>query len=107
VRSCDCGASRADEFWGGTSAGGVTGDVTGDVTGSELAEVCQQIHMSVMGRNTLPVNSASLSLSGSGAVLLLLASASFTLFTLYWPLVHPEEAWFWHSFLCSLRYAMV
>jgi len=33
VRSCDCSASRADEFRGGTSAG----DVTGDVTGSELA----------------------------------------------------------------------
>jgi len=32
---------------GGTSAGGVTGDVTG----SELAEVCQQSHVSVMGRN--------------------------------------------------------
>ena len=32
---------------GGTSAGGVTGDVTG----SELAEVFQQSHMSVMGRN--------------------------------------------------------
>ena len=41
----------ADEFRGGTSAGGVTGDVTGDVTGSELAEVCQQSHVSVMGRN--------------------------------------------------------
>src|SRR5882724_4197442 len=26
VRSCDCSASRADGFWGGTSAGGVTGD---------------------------------------------------------------------------------
>ena len=37
VRSCDSGASRADEFRGGTSARGVTGDVTG----SELAEVCQ------------------------------------------------------------------
>ena len=26
--------------------------VKGDVTGSELAEVCQQSHMSVMGHNT-------------------------------------------------------
>ena len=32
---------------GGTSAGGVTGGVTG----SELAKICQQSHMSVMGRN--------------------------------------------------------
>ena len=45
------GASRADEFRGGTSAGGVTGGVTG----SELAEVCQQSHLSVMGRNTIHV----------------------------------------------------
>ena len=37
----------ADEFRGGTSAGGVTGDVTG----SELAEVCQQIYVIVTGRN--------------------------------------------------------
>ena len=29
------------------------GGVTGDVTGSELAEVCQQSHVSVMGCNTL------------------------------------------------------
>jgi len=29
----------------------VPGGVTGDVTGSELAEVCQQGHMSVTGRN--------------------------------------------------------
>jgi len=34
VRSCDSGASRADEFRGGTSAGGMTGKVTG----SELAK---------------------------------------------------------------------
>ena len=32
---------------GGTSAGGVTGHVTD----SELAEICQQSHMSVMGCN--------------------------------------------------------
>jgi len=31
---------------GGTSAGGVTGDVTG----SELANMCQQSHVSVMGQ---------------------------------------------------------
>jgi len=37
----------ADEFQGGTSAGGVTGEVTG----SELAEVCQQSYMRVMGHN--------------------------------------------------------
>ena len=36
-----------DEFWGGTSAGGVTGDVTG----SELAEVCQKSYVSVTGCN--------------------------------------------------------
>jgi len=30
----------------------VPGGVTGDVTGSELAEVCQQSHMSVTGCNT-------------------------------------------------------
>ena len=35
------------QFQGGTSAGGVTGDVTG----SELAEISQQSHMSVMGCN--------------------------------------------------------
>ena len=35
---------------GGTSAGGVTGDVTG----SELAEVCQQSHVSVTGHNSIP-----------------------------------------------------
>jgi len=29
----------------------VPGGVTGDVTGSELAEVCQQSYVSVMGRN--------------------------------------------------------
>jgi len=29
--------------------------VTGDVTGLELAEVCQQNYVSVMGCNTLPV----------------------------------------------------
>jgi len=40
-------ASRADGFRGGTSAGGVTGDVKG----SELAEISQQIHVSVMGHN--------------------------------------------------------
>jgi len=51
VQSCDCGASRADEFQGGTNAGGVTGDVTG----LELAKVCQQSHMSVMGCNMLVV----------------------------------------------------
>ena len=28
--------------------------MTGDVTGSELAEVYQQSHMSVMGRNSIP-----------------------------------------------------
>jgi len=33
----------ADEFQGGTSAGGVTG--------SELAEVCQQSYVRVMGHN--------------------------------------------------------
>ena len=32
---------------GGTSAGGVTGGVTG----LELADICQKIHMSVMGCN--------------------------------------------------------
>ena len=32
---------------GGTSAGGVTGGVTG----SELADICQQSHMSVTGCN--------------------------------------------------------
>ena len=37
---------------GGTSAGGVSGGVTGGVTDSELAEICQQSHMSVMGCNT-------------------------------------------------------
>ena len=31
----------------------VPGGVTGDVTGSELAEVCQQSHVSVTGRNTI------------------------------------------------------
>jgi len=41
---------KADEFRGGTSARGVTGDVTG----SELAKVCQQSHMSVMGCNSIP-----------------------------------------------------
>ena len=35
---------------GGTSAGGVTGGVTG----SELAEICQQSHVSVMGCNSIP-----------------------------------------------------
>jgi len=39
----------ADEFQGGTSTGGVTGDVTG----SELAKVCQQSDVSVMGCNIL------------------------------------------------------
>jgi len=29
--------------------------VTGDVTGSELAEVCQQSYMSVMGCNSMDV----------------------------------------------------
>src|SRR5882724_10961308 len=29
----------------------VPGGMTGDVTGSELAEVCQQSHVSVMGHN--------------------------------------------------------
>src|SRR5882724_12081886 len=48
VQSCDSGASRADEFRGGTSAG----SVAGDVTGSELAEISQQIHMNVMGHNS-------------------------------------------------------
>ena len=48
VWSCDSSVSRADEFRGGTSAGGVTGDVTG----LELAEVCQQSHISVTGCNT-------------------------------------------------------
>jgi len=38
----------ADEFRGGTSAGGVTGDVTG----LELAKFCQQSYVSVMGCNT-------------------------------------------------------
>jgi len=33
----------------------VPGGVTGDVTGSELAEVCQQSHVSVTGRNMLQV----------------------------------------------------
>jgi len=32
----------------------VPGGVTGDVTGSELDEVCQQSHMSVTGRNSIP-----------------------------------------------------
>src|SRR5882724_13133281 len=40
----------ADEFQGGTSAGGVTVDVTG----LELAEVCQQSYISVMGCNMQP-----------------------------------------------------
>ena len=31
----------------------VQGGVTGDLTGSELAEVCQQSHVSVMSHNTL------------------------------------------------------
>ena len=44
------GASRADEFQGGTSAGGVAGVVTGP----ELTEICQQIHVSVMGCNSIP-----------------------------------------------------
>ena len=30
----------------------VPGGATGDVTDSELAEVCQRSHVSVMGRNT-------------------------------------------------------
>ena len=47
VWSCDSGASRADEFRDGTSAGGVTGDVTG----SELVKICQQSHISVTGHN--------------------------------------------------------
>ena len=33
----------------------VPGGVTGDVTGSELAEVCQQGHMSVTGCNKHPI----------------------------------------------------
>jgi len=37
----------ADEFQGGTSAGGVTGDVTG----LELAEVYQQSYVHVTGHN--------------------------------------------------------
>src|SRR5882724_4807796 len=32
----------------------VPGGVTGDVTGSELAKVCQQSHVSVTGRNSIP-----------------------------------------------------
>src|SRR5882724_6437140 len=32
----------------------VPGGVTGDVTGSELAEVCQQSHVSVTGCNSIP-----------------------------------------------------
>ena len=32
----------------------VQGCVTGDVTGLELAEVCQQSHMSVTGHNSFP-----------------------------------------------------
>src|SRR5882724_205017 len=47
VCSCDSSASRADEFRGGTSAG----DVIGGVTGLEVAEVCQQSHVGVTGRN--------------------------------------------------------
>jgi len=47
VWSCDSGASRADEFWGGTSAG----CVTGCVTGLELAKIGQKSHMSVTGHN--------------------------------------------------------
>ena len=35
----------------------VPGGVTGDVTGSELAEVCQQSHVSVTGRNIFTDNS--------------------------------------------------
>src|SRR5882724_9111351 len=50
VQSCDSGASRADEFRGGTSAGGVTGDVTG----LELSKVYQQSHVSVTGCNRCP-----------------------------------------------------
>src|SRR5882724_4627222 len=50
VWSCDSGASRADEFRGGTSAVGVTVDVTG----LELAKVCQQSHVSVTGHNSTP-----------------------------------------------------
>src|SRR5882724_11683841 len=49
VQSCDSGASRADEFQGGTSAG----SAAGDVTGSELAEVCQQSHVSVTGHKIM------------------------------------------------------
>src|SRR5882724_2035046 len=37
----------ADEFRGGTSAGGVTGDVTG----LELAKVCQKSYVRVTGHN--------------------------------------------------------
>ena len=32
----------------------VPGGVTGNVTGLELAEVCQQSHVSVMGHNSIP-----------------------------------------------------
>jgi len=42
---------RADEFQGGTSARGVTVDVTG----LELAEVCQQSHVSVMDVTVFPL----------------------------------------------------
>ena len=49
VWSCDSGASMADEFWGGTSAGGMTGDVTS----LELAEVCQQSYVRVTGCNRM------------------------------------------------------
>jgi len=41
------------------------------------------------------------------ALCVVVGSASLALFMLCWPLVHPEEAWFQHSFLCSLRYATV
>ena len=56
VSSCDSSTSRADDFRGGTSAGGVTGDVTG----SDLAEISQQSHVSVMGVEILGRDSFSL-----------------------------------------------
>jgi len=47
---------------GGTSAGGVMRGVTGGVTGPELANICQQSHMSVMGHNTMSVHDCMLTL---------------------------------------------
>ena len=49
-RSNDCDALGFDKFQGGTKHG----SDEGGVTGSELAKICQQCHMSVMGCNKEP-----------------------------------------------------